>query len=262
MKINKNLSLYANYGKTYQIELNLFPAFSQNRNNLETKGYTFSQIIDKYYKLTLADNFDIGAKYITEKFSFYPTIFYSFIKNKQAVVNLPGVGPFPANVADARSYGIEFLTVYVLNNKVQMFGSYSYNRYYYAGLLNIMGNIYNVNKKQVVGAPEDLFKMGLTYTPIRYLFITPTILYTGVRYGDVLHTQKIPSYAIANLNITYKKYVNDRYIKDFGLSFDVENLFNKKYISLIDAIDYRNSNEPSYYVGIPFNASISIFADF
>ncbi len=275
--INKSLYIFANYGRTYNLNVNLFPAFYNMYNNAlsndKTLPYTLQGLENQYLKLETADNFDLGAKYNSGKWFINPTLFYSYIKHKQAILPLPNMpSPFYADIADARSYGAELMGGYSFSDRLVAFGSYSYNRFYYTNNISALGQTYNISGNQIIDAPKNMIRGGITYkTPIG-VFISPNAIYMGKRYGDMEHQQEIPSYVIFNLNIAYQKE-HFWVFKDIKLGLDFMNLFNKHYISVIDtnesaAITSSNHFNPDapntayYYAGMPFTVATSISADF
>ncbi len=264
--LNYNLSQYvnvfANYGKTYNLNLNLFPAFVNNKSKFENAGYSLQDIENKYLKLDVAENFDFGIKYNNNHWYVYPTFFYSNLSNKQAIVDIPNVGPFVADTAQAKSYGTEIAAGYSPFSDFLVFASYSYNRFYYTNNVNIMGKTYNISGNQVIDAPKNMVKGGFTYkTPVGISF-TPLVVYTGERYGDILHTQRIPSSTIVNLNIDYNKK-NLGSFKDFKIGLEFINLFNRHYISMINGFDSSAiTGGASYYAGMPFTVATTISTRF
>jgi len=74
--------------------------------------------------------------------------------------------------------------------------------------------------------------------------IIPRIRYVGSYYGNLALTEKVSGYEVVDLIVSYtKEEIRSLKLKDVKLSFEVYNLFDRKYI-------FCTSN--SYYPGIPF----------
>lgn len=88
--------------------------------------------------------------------------------------------------------------------------------------------------------------------------ITPVVKYLGRRYGDAEHDEKIPSYVVCDLSLSYEK---EKFygLKSFKVGVNIDNLFDKKYVSVINAMDDAVSGT-SYGAGAPF--SVKAFISF
>jgi iron complex outermembrane receptor protein len=266
-QLNNYVNIFANYGRSFQApNFNLWPSYAQNKLAFEPKGITLQSLWDKYFKMTTADNYDLGLRYNNENVFFYPTLFYSTINNigTYAPINIGNdkVAEMPANTAKARSYGIEISAGYTPFRDLLLFASYSYNRFYYTENVSFMNNFYDVKGKQIINVPKNIVKAGFTYKYNNFS-ITPYISYIGKRYGDLLHTQPLPSVFLANLNIGYN-LKNLWKLKDVNFNLDFTNLLNKRYISAINAPDSNFSmySQTTYQVGAPFSVVGSVSVKF
>jgi hypothetical protein len=69
--MSTNATVYADYTRTYGLDVNLFPAYVQQRANFVTKGVSLPELWDKL-DLEIADNFDLGVKYKIRATSLIP----------------------------------------------------------------------------------------------------------------------------------------------------------------------------------------------
>jgi len=86
--------------------------------------------------------------------------------------------------------------------------------------------------------------------------IMPQVRFLSKRYGNVEHTERIPSFLVCDLRVSY---LRERigFIKNFKVSVEVDNLFDKKYVSVINAMDDAVSGT-TYGVGAPFTVRGSL----
>jgi len=84
--------------------------------------------------------------------------------------------------------------------------------------------------------------------------------YIGKRYGDSMHHEQIDAYSIVDVKVSY---CNDKIymFKNITFSLEFDNIFNKKYVSVINASDDAVSGT-SYYAGAPFSVKGSVSCTF
>mgnify|MGYP006307067917 CR=1 FL=1 len=131
----------------------------------------------------------------------------------------------------------------------------TYNKFTYDH--NIMGM--DTDSNQVLDSPEFLLKSGIIYKVVDFEII-PTASYMGSRYGDALNNEKIDSVWLANLLVRYEKK-NFYKSSDLLLTLESNNIFNKEYISVINASD-DSLKSSSYYQGAPRNIMFSMGMNF
>ena len=87
--------------------------------------------------------------------------------------------------------------------------------------------------------------------------ISPSVRYLGARYGNIAHTERVGSHAVADLGIRYtrKKVLGNATLK---AGLELNNLFNRKYVSVINASDDNLGGGASYMVGAPFSAALKV----
>jgi iron complex outermembrane receptor protein len=83
------------------------------------------------------------------------------------------------------------------------------------------------------------------------------VRYLGERYGDAENTEKIGDYTLADLRISYGRKNLDG-IDALKISLDFNNLFDKEYIALVNAMDDSRAGATSYYVGAPLTTLLTV----
>jgi iron complex outermembrane recepter protein len=110
-----------------------------------------------------------------------------------------------------------------------------------------------VKGKQTVDTPPYVLKGRLTYTVLG-ASISPVERYVSTRYGDTGNTQKVPSYAVTDVTLSYGfKQIGPlcgvKAVKGLSLSVSCLNFFNRRYIAVIGA--FEDAQSASYLVGAP-----------
>jgi iron complex outermembrane receptor protein len=164
------------------------------------------------------------------------------------------------NVGDATGYGIEIESNFMINDHLNLFFNPSYTALTYDDDLIFQGIARNIKDKQVLDTPEWTFKTGLIYNWKDFQVI-PMVRYMGSRYGDAEHNEKIDDYVVADLKMGYT-FKNFSFVDKLSLSLELINLFDKEYVSVINASDDSRAGSASYYVGAPFTAMMTVSFDF
>jgi iron complex outermembrane receptor protein len=91
--------------------------------------------------------------------------------------------------------------------------------------------------------------------------VIPMVRYLGTRYGDAEHNEKIDDYVVADLKMGYT-FTNLSFVDKLRLSLELTNLFDREYVSVINASDDSRAGSASYYAGAPFTALMTVSFDF
>ncbi len=266
-KLNQHIETYLNYGKNYMRPYAYVPItnlYSANKTKFKASGILLDDIF-KDWKMETSDNVDFGLRFNTKYIEINSTIFYG--KHYDLLTNIfdPTVGiNYYQNVGDATSYGAELETfIYPLEGLILFFNPSYTNITFDNDFTRVQnGKKYSVKIEgnQLPDTPEWIIKTGFIYR-INNFEINPNINWIDTRYGDATNNDSLPSYTLVNLGLSYniKKILA---FNDIKLSLEFKNLFNKKYISVIDASDDSESGTTSYYSGSPFSTIFSISANF
>lgn len=245
------LSCYFSYGRNYGMSVALYPFFISQKTTFDKKGITLQDLWDNQ-KLEIADNFDFGFRYITDRLYVVPTIYYAKHRNKTAPYYDASLdATFPAAIFDAVAYGFELEAGAVPLKNLSLYASFSYNRFYFSeDISNQAGDIVPVKGNQVPDAPEFQVK-GIASYRIGDFTLSPVVRYFSSRYGDILQEEKIGDAVIFDFDITYTRSFPEIGIKKMDISLSFNNIFDKEYISIINTADYQTLGS-SYHPGAPF----------
>jgi iron complex outermembrane recepter protein len=196
-----------------------------------------------------SDAFSTGLNIHHRHWYVRPTLFFATYHDKGVSVYDPEVNiSYPQNAGRGQAWGAELAAGVEPLPELSLFTSLAYNRAHFTQNLQVMsGSVLPVDGLQFPDTPRFIGSAGATYHYGR-IAISPTVQYLSTRYADSLHTQPLPGYFLANLNIGYQRHVHGLGTLNMGLS--VLNLFNRKYISLIDT-SYLQTSGTSFYPGAP-----------
>jgi len=254
--ISDNTSIHAAYGENYVEHVDIYPYYMQQALNFTSKGITFQQLWNKQ-QMEISQTFELGMKTKGSNWSIAPTIYYAMHHGKQAVLFDPALNStYPMTNANADAYGFEMEAEYKPAENLKCYGSFSWNRFYFTQDINSAEtlSIIKVKGEQVPDAPEIMAKGMLSYK-ISNLTISPIVRYTSVRYGDVLHQQKIDGSTLFDLDFTWSRQMLG--FKNVDCSLTFINLFNKQYVSMISTTDYTTLST-TYQPGAPFTAMATL----
>jgi len=255
----ESLSSYFSYGRNYGLSVALYPFFISQKADFYKKGITLEDLWSKQ-ELEIADNFDLGFRYITDKFYVVPTVYYARHQNKSATYYDPSLNvTYPASIFDADAYGFELEAGAMPLNNLSLYASFSYNRFYFSEDINDQGGaVIPVKGNQVPDAPEFLAKGIASYRIAGFTF-SPAIRYFSSRYGDILQQEEVDDAVTFDFDITYSMALPSFLIKKLDISLTFNNIFNKEYVSMINTSDYTTLGT-TYQPGAPFTmyASASI----
>jgi len=252
-KLNDASSIYVDYSRSYGFDVNLYPTYTSNYANFKAKGITLQELWNDL-DLETSDNIDFGYKTTLGAVTLHPSLFVSFVSNKQANVYDRDLDvSYPANLGDALGYGAEFAAYGALREDLEFMMGLSYNHYSFdqdfatspTATSDIKGN-------QLPDAPEVMLKGALSYYIGKWT-LTPSVRYTSSRYGDVENTQEIDAFTVVDLDISYKT-------KGFFGSgqtlfrITASNLFDEEYIATINTPDNvlaASTTSSTYQTGAP-----------
>jgi iron complex outermembrane receptor protein len=251
------------YGRNYG-QPNTGPniqTFSQNRAAFQAAGLNLNAIVSPL-EPQITDNIDVGLRYNDRKWYVAPTLFYSRVRNQQVFAFDPNVGvQYAVSNAKARNYGGEFEIGAQPIDHLNVFGTASYFLYEFENNVQTAGNAQlNLEGKQVPDAPKWMAKIGATYDNYGFS-LSPVLRWIGSRYGDALNTQRVSDYYIVDARVEYK--VPEKYafgLKDLRLTGTFLNIFDRKYVGVINFSEFQLAGQTSYLVGSPFTAVVGLTA--
>jgi len=260
-EIADGFEIYCNYGRTYVRPYMFVPITSlyvENRAKFNAAGMVLQDIFDKW-DMETSDNVDLGIRFRHKNFTFHPVFFYQ--RHHDILVNAcdPSVGlNYYQNDGEARSIGFELEATAYLPWGITLFLDPTYTDLEFTDDLERNGNRVKIDGKQLPDTPKWLLKGGLIYT-WEGIEIAPLVTYMSKRYGDALHEEAIPSHAVVDLSIRYRKD-NLWQLKDISASLEFQNILDSHHIGIIDLFDDGAAGSTSYYSAAPFSAVFSLSA--
>lgn len=259
-QLNNDVALVADYARGYANPWNgpLYSVYKSNKANFTSHGITLQDLWNTL-KLETSDTYDIGMKIHGRNWRIEPTLYYIRYQNKQVSAYDPvtSLNYYQSN-AKAEGKGVELSMYYEPIENIELFGALSYNRLNFTQNLTTTGGaVLDVEGNQVPDAPKRLAKAGVT---MRYggFYLTPAVRYVDSRYGDILNTQKVPSYTVVDLEGGYVTR-NVAGFKELSASLSVQNLFDRHYIAIIkNDLDDTGTNGAGYYPGAPASAIMNL----
>lgn len=260
---SKGLQFSIRYGKNFirpYAYMPLVSLYNSNRATFQKRGITLQDLFDGY-DIEESDNIDISMKYTTECFDISPSLFLSKHKNLLTTVYDSRVNlNYQQNIGEATGYGLEMpVNIYPIDN-LTFFINPTLTWLTYDDNITYMEKTLYAKDKQIVDIPRFMLKAGAIYKYGDFQ-CTPILTYLSKRYGDVEHKEEVSSYWIADIKFNYiRKKI--WYADELKVSFELNNIFDKKYISIINAMDDSKEGTASYYAGAPFTAMINLSLKF
>ncbi|ULA62629.1 MAG: TonB-dependent receptor [Nitrospira sp.] len=262
--VSKTVTPYLAYGKNYA-QPHGFPEFQQifanNRAAFNAAGLTVQTLVDRV-KLATSHNVDLGVRYNTERIYLTPILFYTRYENLLVGVFDPVLNTnVRTSAADARAYGgeIEFGAKPI--DELSLFGSFLYGKSEMASdTTAASGAVVATKGNDTPDFPKLMVKAGLSYR-LHGLEISPMVRYVSSRYGNVDNTEKVAPYTVVDLFLTYtnpKLFRQLIGVKDGFIGLQFLNLFDKKYVGVINAFEDRLGGGAAYFPGAPFTVAGSV----
>jgi len=262
--LTKTITPYVTYGKNYA-QPHGFPEFQQifanSRTAFNTAGLTIQTLVDRV-KLATSHNVDVGVRYNTDRLYIAPVLFYTYYENLLVGVFDPALNTnVRTSAADARAYGGELEVAAKPVESLSVYGSVLYGKSEMASdTTAASGAVVPTKGHDTPDFPKFMLKGGISYT-IMGLEISPTVRYVSARYGNVDNTEKVSPYTIVDLFLTYTNPALFRKlpgVKDGFVSVQFLNLFDKKYVGVINAFEDRLGGGAAYFPGAPFTIAGSM----
>jgi iron complex outermembrane recepter protein len=210
--------------------------------------------------MEITDTVEVGARLRNAWMEIMPTVFFSKHKNLLTTVYDPRIGAngvnYYQNIGKATGYGVELEANFFWGDNVTFFFNPTYTSLTYDEDLTYAGATLDTDGNQVVDTPEWMLKTGLILT-LGDFEIVPMVRYLDERYGDAANTEKIDAYAVADVKIGYTKK-KLAFIDTLKVSLEFTNIFDKEYVSEINAMDDSRAGSTSYYVGAPLTTLLSV----
>lgn len=253
-------TLKASYGAAYASPWMgpLWSIYKSNQAKFTAAGISLQDLWDGV-KLETSDHYELAAVLSHGAWEFTTVGYFVQYENKQASVYDPVVQlKYYQNAASAEGSGLEWTLRYHGADWFEAFASASYNTLHFtADIRTASGTVVETDGQQVPDAPRWLGKTGVV---LRYrgFSLSPAMRYVDARYGDVLQTERIPSYVTFDLSLGYTGGPLGP-VKKWSATLGVQNLLDRKYISIIkNDLDDTGTGSAAYYPGAPVTVTGSL----
>ena len=257
--VNPDLDAVFAYGRNNGAPaFSSWPSVQMNIAAFQKAGVTAQRAWDQLAPET-SDSFSLGLKWHEAAWYVNPTFFYATYRNKYVNAYDPLVGiSYDQNAGVGRAWGFELAAGAKLWHRLSVFSNLAYDRAYFTQDLRTgSGTFLPVTGLQFPDTPRFIGSLGALYEYGRFS-IAPTLQYMGSRYADTLHTQPLPGYLLANLNMGYHRRIT--HVGELTVNLSILNLFNRHYIGLIDSsyLSTAASGGASFYPGAPITVAGTI----
>lgn len=258
-----SLNVYGSYGKNFIRPYSYVPLiniYNTNRSTFQKAGVTLNDLFNGY-DMEKSDDFELGARFVQDKFALKPAVFYSKHDKLLTTIYDPRVNlSYQQNIGKATGYGLDLETDFFITKDFTLYFNPTCTSLTYDDNLTYQGKVLNAKGNQVVDTPQWMVKTGLIY---KYgpMEVVPMLRYLGERYGDVTHTEKVDEAVVADLNLSYTHKLQS-FGEKLKVSLQIQNLFDKQYVSVINASDDSRAGSTSYYVGAPFTTVLTVALEY
>ena len=257
--LNERVQLYTSYGRNFirpYAYLPLATLYNSRRALFQAQGIDLQQLFDGY-DLEKSDTFDLGLRYAGDWFDLAPTLFYAKHKNLLTSIYDPRVDlNYQQNMGEASGYGIDLEMNAYPTDSLTLFVNPSYTVLTYDDDLVFAGARLDSEGRQVLDTPRWQVKSGLIYRP-GAAEIAPVLRWMGARHGDVEHRERVGSYLLVDLRGSYS-FQQVGPIETLKIGLELNNLLNRKYVSVINAFDDSREGQTGYYPGAPFTTVLTV----
>lgn len=253
---------YANYGRNYGVPaFGIATTYNAARAQFVAAGSSFQDLWNNADQ-ELSDNLDVGLHLTGSNWYLSPVLYDARYRNRSVQIVDPAFGvSYPQNAGKARAYGVEVEGGWSPTQRLTLFGGLALSRFELSDDTRAAsGVVLPTAGKQVADAPRVMVKLGASYRLDSWT-LTPTARYVGERYGNALNTHRLPSYAVADLDIQYD-FGRFAGFKRVTAALAVTNLFDRRYIGIISSNDVDLRGTATYHPGAPRAVAATFSARF
>jgi iron complex outermembrane receptor protein len=199
----------------------------------------------KTVKPEQSDTFEAGWRFRNALLEAQATVYHIDFYNRLLAVAvgsaIQGFAPVIGNVGGVETNGAEAgISLHPIENWNLLtsvsFNDSTYNDNYFSG-----GTLVATQGKEVVDSPKWMLKSELSYDDGN-LYGHVGIDYFAKRYYTYTNDNYAGSYAVANLGIGYRIHEPFAHIREMDIQVNVNNLFDRGYISTIGSNGFVNSD--------------------
>lgn len=253
---SEELQVYGSYGRNFIRPYSYLPLvnlYNSNRTAFLAQSITLQDLFNGY-DMEESDTVDLGLRYTGKRFEVAPTLYYARHRNLLTTIHDPRVNlNYQQNIGKASGYGIDLEMNAFFGKELTIFCNPTYTRLTYDRDLTYAGTTLAAKGNQVVDTPLWLVKTGLVYQPGNFELV-PMLRYLGSRYTN---KGEVAGAALVDVRMSYT-IPGIRPFAEMKISLELNNLFNKKYISVINASDDAREGVATFHPGAPFSAMLGI----
>lgn len=147
-----------------------------------------------------------------------------------------------------------------MSDSLTLFVNPTYSHFTYDDEITYLGATMATKDNQIVDTPKWMARTGLIYK-VGPFEIIPMARYLGERYGDATNNNKVDACWLFDGQIVYtqKNFYDKAKLK---VALEINNIFDKEYISVINASDDTMDGAASYYQGAPRTVMLTMGVHF
>ena len=215
-------------------------------------------------------NMDLGYRMQTESTTLSGSVFTVNYKNRIAQAFDPATAlSVDYNVGNVSVKGVELEAGQKLNKNFSLYGSLSYTESQMKQDLKVSGTLTEATAgKTMPDTPKWMSAVALSYKEGPW-FGHLTAKYTGKSFATLVNDQQVKGYTVLNLAAGYK-LPSSGFFKTPEVRLNVDNLTDINYqrinspsgsLFTVRAVG-TGGRDPSYYIGAPRFASVTLRSDF
>ena len=215
-------------------------------------------------------NMDLGYRMQTESTTLSGSVFTVNYKNRIAQAFDPATAlSVDYNVGNVNVKGLELEAGQKLNKNFSLYGSLSYTESQMKQDLKVSGTLTEPTAgKTMPDTPKWMSAVALSYKEGPW-FGHLTAKYTGKSFATLVNDQQVKGYTVLNLAAGYK-FPSTGFFKTPEVRLNVDNLTDINYqrinspsgsLFTVRAVG-TGGRDPSYYIGAPRFASVTLRSDF
>lgn len=225
-----------------------FDIWNSNIKNLKASQQALAQRLWNQLQPELDNALDLGLVFHTDQGYLAPTLYYSRIRHKAVNVYDADTGlSYGQNIGDGHQAGIQLAGAWQWHPSLQVFGSAAWGRAVFDEDARTAANtVLAVKGQQFPDTPLFSATLGADWA-WSGTHLRPLLRYQGGRYDDSIHSHRFGGYTTFDLDLSHAWRLGPGQL-EAGLA--ALNLFDRRYLGLIDASDLQSSTT-NYYPGNP-----------
>ncbi|MFZ5758861.1 MAG: TonB-dependent receptor [Thermodesulfobacteriota bacterium] len=258
-RLGDNVQIHAGYGRGFIRPYSYLPLvslYNSNRVVFQARGIDLQALFDGY-DMEKSDTVDIGLRYDSGRLTTDFTVFYGRHRDLLTSVHDPRVNlNYQQNIGRATAVGAELELNLWLSDSFSFFVNPSYTSLTYDEDLTFAGQRLATAGNQVVDTPEWLVKSGVIWRRGPFE-VVPMARYIDNRCADVENRQQVDSFVVVDCRLSCLLPPLPGF-RETKLAVEFKNIFDKKYVAVINASDDARQGAATFYPGSPLSAFASL----